>query len=220
MIEPESDRLTRGLIGCGLTAPLAALAVFGLAASRAPGYDHAADTISKLSVRGDGEPWLWTSGLIVYCLLMGLFAIGLRRRFISVESGRRLWVPILVHAGLMAGVALFRDDLRPGGFFTVEGAVHDILSGMAFSALVVAMLVAYSMARDVAWLRPVRRSTLVLGGTMTAVGIGFLFTPVAVQGVVQRAFVALAASWICVLAVRTGSLFGGLHIAGRHRRDQ
>lgn len=217
MIEPESDRLTRGLIGCGLVAPVAALAVFGLAASRAPGYDHAADTISKLSVRGEGEPWLWTSGLILYSLLMGLFAMGLRRRLASVGSGRRLWVAILGHAALMAGVALFRDDLRPGGFFTVEGAVHDILSGMAFSALVFAMLVTYSTARDVAWLWPVRSFTLVLGGTMTAAGIGFLFTPVAVQGVAQRVFVALAAVWIFVLAVQSGF---GRRLADRNRRDQ
>jgi hypothetical membrane protein len=204
MIEPESDRLTRFLVGCGLIAPLVALAVFALAASRAPGYDHAADTISKLSVPGVGDPWVWTSGLIVYSLLMGLFSGGLRRRFTRVPGSGWLWAAILVHAVLMAGVGLFRDDLRPGGFFTWEGAVHDVLSGMAFSALVVAMAATTWMARRVEAMQPLHRLTPVLGGTMTAVGLGFLFTPVAVQGVPQRIFTVLAAAWICSLALQAG----------------
>lgn len=207
MIEQEPDGLTRGLIGCGFLAPPTAIAVFTIAVSRAAGYDHVADTVSKLSAQGVPSG-IWSSGLVLYSVLMGLFAMGLRRRFREPVSARFLWVSILVHALLMVGVALFRDDLRPGGFFTTEGAVHDILSGMAFSALVGAMLATYSMGRAMATLRTIRRFTLSVGSIMTAVGIGFLFTPPAVQGVPQRIFVALAATWICVLAARSGSLFG------------
>ena len=179
---------------------MVALAAFGMAAARLPDYDHVADTISKLSAQGVTDRWLWTAGLGAYAVLMGLFAAGLIRRFGSLGKGRLVSWAVAAHAGLMVGVAAFRDDLRAGGFFSTEGAVHDVLSGMAFSALVVVMLGVVSLARTDPSLRGLRSSTLMLGGIMTAVGIAFLFTPSEVQGVPQRVFVAAAAVWIMSFA--------------------
>lgn len=180
-----------------------ALSAFAVAAARRPGYGHVADTISKLSARGVADRWLLTGGLVAYAVLMTLCAAGLRRRFGSGGWGRILWGAIATHAALMVAVAVFRDDLRPGGFFTVEGAVHDVLSGMAFSALVIAMLGAVAMAKDDRALRPLRLVTLVVGTAMTAVGIAFLFTPPEVQGVPQRVMVGLASIWIISLVIRS-----------------
>jgi len=191
------------LVACGISAPLVALAAFAVAAARRPGYNHVTDTISKLNARGVGEGWLWTGGLVAYAVLMTLFAVGLRKRVGSGGRGRILWGAVAAHGVLMVGVAFFRDDLRPGGFFTVEGAVHDVVSGMAFSALVVAMLGAMAVANVDRALGPLRTVTLVVGTAMTAVGIAFLFTPPEVQGVPQRIFVALAAVWIIFLAIRS-----------------
>jgi hypothetical membrane protein len=202
-IEPGFDAGTRGLVGCGFLAPLVAIGTFLAAAAGRPGYDHVADTVSKLNARGDEGSWVWTAGLIAYSLLMGLFAAGLRRRFRRIASGGVLWSAVLLHAGAMVAVALFRDDLEPGGFFSVEGAVHDVVSGVAFSALVVAMLAAWRMAGQDSMLRAARRPTALLGLTMTACGIIFLFTPVAYQGVPQRIFLTLAAIWIMALAVQS-----------------
>jgi hypothetical protein len=111
-----------------------------------------------------------------------------------------LWGAVAVHAVLMSVVAFFRDDVRRGGFFSFEGAVHDVVSGMAFSALVVAMLGALAIARVERSLRPLRSATLFLGGTMTGIGIAFIFTPPEVQGIPQRAFMGLAALWLLFLA--------------------
>lgn len=183
-------------------APVVALSVFVVAASRSQDYDHVADTISKLSAQGVSDRWLWTIGLALYSGLMLLFAIGLRRRRESDGRGRILWGAIAVHAVLMAGVTFLRDDLRAGGFFTVEGAAHDVLSGMAFSALVVAMLGTVAVSQADPALRRLRPVTVLLGVTMTGIGIAFLFTPPDVQGVPQRAFVALAAIWIALVAFR------------------
>ena len=195
------DAKTRLLIVCGIAAPVVALSTFAVAAARLPGYDHVADTISKLSAPGVPGRWLWTIGLTGYAVLVGLFAAGLRRRFGDSRPMRTLWGAILAHAFLMAGVALFRDDLQRGGFFTLEGALHDVLSGMAFSALVVAMWGTIALARIDPTLRSLRTLTSVVGVTMTSIGIGFVFTPPEVQGVPQRAFVVLAAIWIVVVAV-------------------
>ena len=181
---------------------MVALAAFAIASAQRPGYDHVADTISKLSAQGVTQRWLWTGGLFIYAVLMLFCAVGLRRRCGSSAPGRTLWGAIAVHAALMIGVAAFRDDLRPGGFFTLEGALHDVLSGMAFSALVVAMIGAVALANTDPRLRSLRRVTVMVGTAMTVVGIAFLFTPSAVQGIPQRIFVVLASFWIVSLAVR------------------
>jgi hypothetical protein len=169
------------------------------------------DTISKLNARGVDD-WVWSAGLAAYAVLMALFAAGLRRRFGSSRPGRVVGSAIVVHVALMVGVALLRDDVRPGGFFTAEGAAHDVLSGMAFAALVAAMLGAAAVAKVDQAIRPFRAITLVLGSAMTTVGIVFLFTPSEVQGVPQRIFVLLAALWIVLLALRgmapSGTDFG------------
>jgi hypothetical protein len=160
-----------------------------------------ADTISKLNAQGTHD-WLWTGGLVTYAVLMGLFAFGLRRRFGHSVPADVLWGAILVHGTLMVGMAIFRDDVRPGGFFTLEGALHDVLAGMAFSALVVAMLGAFAVAKVDPAMIPLRATTRSVGAAMTAIGIVFLFTPAEVQGIPQRAFVTLAAFWIIFLAAR------------------
>jgi len=198
---PESG--TRRLLACGIWAPVVALSAFAAASARRPGYDQVADTISKLSAQGVTQRWLWTGGLIAYAVLMALCAVGLRRRFGSITPGRIVWIAILVHAVLMVGVAVFRDDLRPGGFFTLEGALHDVLSGMAFSALVAVMLGTVALATPDRALWPLRVITLVVATAMTTVGVIFLFTPAAVQGIPQRVFVGLAAVWIIFFAART-----------------
>ena len=191
------------MVACGMGAPVVALSVFVVAAARRPGYDQAADTISKLSAQGTAEPWLWTGGLLVYAVLMALFAVGLRRRFGSGGPARIMWGAMAVHAVLMAGVAGFGDDQRPGGFFTTEGAVHDVLSGMAFSALIVAMWGATALAKFDTALRSLRVVTFVVGAATLAVGMAFLFTPPEVQGIPQKIFVVLGAVWIVSLGARS-----------------
>ena len=181
------------------------MVAFAAASARRPGYDHVADTISKLNAQGTHD-WLWTGGLVTYAVLMGLFAFGLRRRFGHSVPAHVLWGAILVHGTLMVGMAIFRDDVRPGGFFTLEGALHDVLAGMAFSALVVAMLAALAVAKVDPAMIPLRATTWSVGAAMTAIGIAFLFTPAEVQGIPQRAFVTLAAFWIIFLAARCMSL--------------
>ena len=201
------------MVACGIWAPVVAIVVFAAASARRPGYDHVADTISKLNAQGTHD-WLWTGGLVTYAILMGLFAFGLRRRFGNSVPADVLWGALLVHGALMVGMAIFRDDVRPGGFFTLEGALHDVLAGMAFSALVVAMLGTLAVAKVDSSMIPLRATTWSVGTAMTTIGIAFLFTPAEVQGIPQRAFAALATFWIiffaarCMPPVETGSPIG------------
>lgn len=180
---------------------MVAIVAFVAASVRRPGYDHVADTVSKLNAQGSHD-WVWTGGLVAYAVLMGLFAFGLRRRLGNSVPARVLWGAILVHGTLMVGMAIFRDDVRPGGFFTLEGALHDVLAGLAFSALVAAMLGVLAVAKVDPAMIPFRATTWSVGAAMTTIGIAFLFTPAEVQGIPQRAFVTLAAFWIILLAVR------------------
>lgn len=187
------SRQANGLyLAGGIAAPLVAVAAFLWAASRHPGFDHVSDTISKLSAQGVTDRWPWTAGLLLYALLVVVFAVGLRYRFPGRRWGAVLSWAMGAHGVLMMVVALVRDDLEAGGFFSLEGAVHDVVSGMAFSSLILAMLALALIAE-----RPfVRVWTLIAGGFLTAVAIGFLFTPPSVQGVPQRFFAGLGALWM------------------------
>ncbi len=199
--EPETK--LRRLIACGALAPVFALTMFVVAASRVEGYDHVSDTMSKLNAQGVVDQWPFTMGVVGYAVLMGFFSAGLRRRYSSSRTGRILWTAIAVHAVLMIGVTGFHDDIRPGGFFTVEGAAHDVLAGLAFSALVIAMLCMVALTRQDQALRASRSATIILGAAMTVTGIAFMFISPDIQGVAQRVLVGLTAMWIILLAVRS-----------------
>ena len=177
--------------------------MFVVAAARVQGYDHVSDTMSKLNAQGVADQWPFTVGAAGYAVLMGFFAAGLRRRYGSSRPGRILWMAIAAHAVLMIGVTGFRDDLRPGGFFTVEGAAHDVLAGLAFSALVIAVVSTVALTRHDQAMRTSRLATITLGAAMTVAGIAFLFISPDIQGVAQRILVGLTATWIIFLAVRS-----------------
>ncbi len=193
-----ADRSTFVLLGCGMAGPLLIVAGFLLAVARHPEYSHVSDTISKLSAQGVEDPWLWTAALIVFSILIVAFAGGLLR---LLPAGRMVSGALTAHGLLLAAVALLQDDLQPGGFFTVEGAAHDVVSGMAFSALIVAMVGLAGQTRlDPSW-RWLRRLTLSLAVVVTAVGIAFLFTPPRLQGIPQRVFTSAGVVWIEVVAI-------------------
>ena len=177
--------------------------MFVVAASRVRGYDHVSDTMSKLNAQGVADQWPFTVGAAGYAVLMGFFAAGLRWRYGSSGPGRILWMAIAAHAVLMVGATGFRDDLRPGGFFTVEGAAHDVLAGLAFSALVIAVVSTVALTRQDQALRTSRLATITLGAAMTVAGIAFVFISPDMQGVAQRVLVGLTATWIIFLAVRS-----------------
>lgn len=177
--------------------------MFVVAASRVQGYDHISDTMSKLNAQGVADQWPFTVGAAGYAVLMGCFAAGLRRCYGSRGFGRVLWLAIAVHAVLMIGVTGCRDDLRPGGFNTVEGAAHDVLAGLAFSALVIAVVATVALSRHDQSLRTSRLAMITLGAAMTVAGIVFVFISPDVQGVAQRVLVGLTATWIIFLAVRS-----------------
>ena len=161
------------------------------------------DTMSKLNAQGVADQWPFTVGAVGYAVLMGFFAAGLRRRYGSSRPGRILWMAVAAHAGLMIAVTGFRDDLRPGGFFTVEGAAHDVLAGLAFSALVIAVVSTVALTRRDQAMRTSGPAMITLGAAMTVAGIVFLFISPDIQGVAQRVLVGLTAVWIIFLAVRS-----------------
>jgi len=161
------------------------------------------DTMSKLNAQGVAGQCPFTVRAAGYAVLMGFFAAGLRRRYGSSGHGRILWMAIAAHAVLMIGVTGFRDDLRPGGFVTVEGAAHDVLAGLAFSALVIAVLSVVALTRQDQALRTARLATITLGAALTVAGIAFVFISPDIQGVAQRVLVGLTATGIIFLAVRS-----------------
>lgn len=187
-----------GLIGGVLAPPIVVLA-FLIGLAQHPELDPATDTISKLSARGVSDPWAMSTGFAIYGLLIIGFAHGLR----SVTNRRHdaARIALAAHGALMICAAIFRDDLVEWGWTTFIGALHDISGGMAFTALLFAMVfTAWAAAPEETGRR---RFGLAYAGLFLAAGLGFLATPHWYPGYSERVFVVVGIVWVQWVTVST-----------------
>ncbi|HDK45269.1 MAG TPA: DUF998 domain-containing protein [Actinobacteria bacterium] len=179
-----------GLTG-GVLAPPTVVLAFLIGLAQHPELDPATDTISKLSARGISDPWAMSTGFAIYGLLIIGFAYGLRSVTDHHHDPAR--IALAAHGALMVCTAIFRDDLAKWGWTTFIGALHDITGGMAFTALLFAMVLT-------AWAAPPeearRRFGLAYAGLFLAVGLGFLATPRWYPGYSERAFAIVGIAWV------------------------
>ncbi|NIA25701.1 MAG: DUF998 domain-containing protein [Gammaproteobacteria bacterium] len=179
------------LIGGVLAPPIVVLA-FLIGLAQHPELDPTTDTISKLSAQGISDPWAMSTGFAIYGLLIIGFAHGLR----SVTNRRHdpACIALAAHGTLMICTAIFRDDVVEWGWTTFVGALHDITGGMAFTALLFAMvLTAWATTPEQARRR---RFGFAYAGLFLATGLGFLATPHWYPGYSERAFVVVGIVWV------------------------
>jgi hypothetical protein len=163
---------------------------FLIALAQHPELDHAIHTISKLSARGVHDAWTMSIGFAIYGLLIVGYAWALRAVTTPRQDPAR--GALAAHGALMLCAAVFRDDTVQWGWTTVIGAAHDISGGMAFSALLAAMVLS-------AWASRTRWHTrvgLVFAGVFLASGVLFLATPHWVPGYTERAFALVGIAWV------------------------
>src|SRR5665811_2332721 len=98
------------------------------------------------------------------------------------------------HGVLMVCAAICRDDTVQWGWTTFIGALHDITGGMAFTALLAAMvLTAWAPAPEETRRR---RFEYAYAGLFLAIGLGFLATPNLYPGYSERAFAIVGIVWV------------------------
>jgi hypothetical membrane protein len=203
---PRPDRAGQWLALAGLLAPGVFTVAWLAAGLLRPGYDPVRDDTSALSAADAPNGWLVSGGLALAGLLLGLFALGLRR-WLGRADGRRLGPALLlaIAVGCIA-LGLLPEDAPgispPGDRGTLTNQLHDAVSLVVYLALIVAPpLLARDLPPTPAWRRLRRAAGLIGLATLLLVGL-YLARALPWSGLVQRLLVSLPLLWLAWLALR------------------
>lgn len=180
----------------GTVGPVFFLVVATVAGFLQPGYDLRTQMVSELALGPNG--WLQTANFFVFGLAIIAFAFGLCNHS---RVGRGLLV--------LVGVSLFASGLYPtdlkGAPETSTGAIHNLLSLIIFLSLIVFYsFAAFAMRNQPGWHRYMRVTSLLpiaifaLLFVFVAVGSDLGDPLYAVSGLIQRALLIVAFSWLTI----------------------
>lgn len=213
----SQNQLTHWLLAGGVVGPLLFIVVFLIEGATRPGYSVWRNYVSELALSDQG--WEQIANFIVCGLLCIGFAVGLRRVW---PTGRAsVWGPLLIGVfglGLVVAGVFVTDPARgypPGAPLkgspqTFHGYVHGINGSVVFSVLTIACFVlggrfAVEPAGR-AWARYCRITgalvllLFVLGTVSGVLDENGVFA--APTGLIQRAQIILAWSWLALTALR------------------
>jgi hypothetical protein len=198
-------RLSRLAGWCGIAGPALFTVAWLVGSLRQSGHSMAEVQLSGLAADDARDPQIMMAGFIALGVCSIVFGTGLSREIAPRRAGTRL-VVVAGAAAVAAGV--FRRDhlLLTGPGFAGESwhnQVHDVASGVAYGAMLVAPLVLARRFRDdpdwAVLSRPVQ--LLALGSAVTlAVFASRVLEPW--NGVVQRVAVTLALAAEVLIAAR------------------
>jgi Protein of unknown function (DUF998) len=198
-------RLSRLGAWCGVIGPVLFTAAWAVSSLRQTGHSATEVQLSGLAADDARDPQIMVAGFMVLGMCSIGFGIALRQVLSPRAAGA--WLVIVAGAAAVAAGVFRRDHLLlVGPGFTGESwhnQVHDVVSGVAYGAMLAAPLVlARRLRSDPDWTvvsRPVQ--VLVLGSAVALV----VFASRAVEpwnGVVQRVAVMLALSAEVLTAAR------------------
>ena len=169
-----------------VASPAIAAGLVLLAQSRTPRYDALQRTVSRLAMPGMPAAALVVIGMLLVALACFALALGL-------ERGRASGRAALAVAGFafVVAAAVHLDPTSSSGT-----SAHGVASGIAVLGLIVAPL---ALARDYGVI------CLLAGAAeaaMLAVAAVLLATPFAAWGAWERALLAIALTWIVLIALR------------------
>jgi uncharacterized protein DUF998 len=188
-------RLGRLGAWCGVVGPVLFTAAWVVSSLRQVGHPATEVQLSGLAADDARDPQIMVAGFVVLGVCSIAFGLALRRALSPRAAGA--WLVVVAGAAAVAAGAFRRDHvLLVGPGFTGESwhnQVHDVVSGVAYGAMLAAPLaLARRFRRDPDWAvvsRPVQ--VLALGSAVALV----VFASRAVEpwnGVVQRVAVTLA----------------------------
>jgi Protein of unknown function (DUF998) len=196
---------TRLLASCGIAGPAAFTAAWVASSLRQTGYSASRVQLSGLAAMDARDPQIMIAGFIALGACSIAFGAGLGQVAASGSAG-----PWLVKSAGAATVAagLFRRDhmLLAGPGFAGESwhnEVHDLVSGVAYAAMIAAPLVLARRFRgEHDWTRLSRPLQVLALSSAAALA---LFASRAVEpwnGLVQRVAVTLALTAVLLIAAR------------------
>ena len=198
-------RLSRLGAWCGVVGPVLFTAAWVVSSLRQAGHSASEVQLSGLAADDARDPQIMMAGFVVLGVCSIGFGIALRRVLAPRAAGA--WLVIVAGAAAVAAGVFRRDHLLlVGPGFTGESwhnQVHDVASGVAYGAMLVAPLVLARRFRDDPDWAAVRRpvQVLALGSALALV----VFASRAVEpwnGAVQRVAVTLALGTEVLIAAR------------------
>ena len=190
---------------CGIAGPALFTAAWVADSLRQPGHSMAEVQLSGLAADDARDPQIMMAGFVALGVCSLVFGAGLGRRIAPRAAGARL-VMVAGAATVLAGV--FRRDhlLLTGPGFAGESwhnQVHDVVSGVAYGAMIVAPLALGRRFRgDPDW-RAVSRPVQVLAlGSAVALVVFASRVAEPSNGIVQRIAVTLVLAAEVVVATR------------------
>ena len=198
-------RLSRLGAWCGVMGPVLFTAAWVVSSLRQAGHSASEVQLSGLAADDARDPQIMMAGFVVLGVCSIGFGIALRRVLAPRAAGA--WLVIVAGAAAVAAGVFRRDHLLLAGpGFTGESwhnQVHDVASGVAYGAMLVAPLVLARRFRDDPDWAAVRRpvQVLALGSALALV----VFASRAVEpwnGAVQRVAVTLALGTEVLIAAR------------------
>ncbi len=200
----SSDFLTRGLLICGLAAPVVLTAFVAWGTMATPGYSQLSHTVSQLAAQGRPHPAIMNAGFIATAALMMGFGYGMHRLLGRTLGAKAVGLLAGLHAFGLVMVAVFRDDMKESAAAdSAGGMLHTAFALLAFLALALAMVAfAWAVHKAPAW-RFLAFLSLVIMLLLCALGFSFLFLQSGpLEGLVQRLSLMLFMVWAVAVASR------------------
>jgi hypothetical membrane protein len=206
----------RGLVFCGMMAPLVYIAAVMLGGLLRPDYSHMSNFVSDLVASGAPHKDLLELLFGLYNILCGLFGFGvfmLARR--ALENRRRgigmVGAVILLLEGLLGFAILFFPEDPVGLSMTSTGTIHIVLAGLSSLATMACMAVLGSWFRGERSLRALGLYSFISVGFVFLTG-GFTAASAAVRspilGLMERLTIGGFMQWLFVT---------GLHLYGARK---
>jgi hypothetical membrane protein len=190
---------------CGVAGPVLFTVAWVVSSLRQSGHSAVEVQLSGLAARGARDPQIMVAGFVVLGACSIVFGAALGR--VTAPRSAGPWLVVVAGAAAVAAGVFRRDHLLLAGpGFAGESwhnQVHDVVSGVAYGAMLAAPLVLGRRFRDDPDWAGVSRPVQVLAlGSAVALAV-FAFRVVEPwNGVVQRIAVTLALSAEILIAAR------------------
>ena len=177
---------------CGVLGPAAFVGAWLVGGLLTPGYDPVGQAISQLAREGAATRPLMTGGLVIFGLLVPVWAIVLGSRL----GSRPLQVAVTTAGLATLAVAALPLTREPGG---LQDLLHALAAGVGYLAMALTPLLAVAPLRRAGHLRAAAGSAVV--GVLSAAALaGSLLLPEA-TGALQRLGLTVVDGWHVVAAL-------------------
>lgn len=196
---------TRHLLWIGIAAPILIVIMVVIAAAVTPNHSQLYHAVSRLGIDGMEYPAILNASMIVYGLVMCVFAYAIYDKLWRGRNARLLSIPIVVHGIGVAFAGVFNDEIvMVGEAISTEAIVHTIFAVTSYLALLVLIVIVNLLARRMPFIRSkwlVPFSVFVVVVSMPLVAL-FITKSGGYLGLFQRVGYGVTLLWMVVVTLK------------------